>query len=1475
MTQQQWNAYMGAIVAGDSATVGYEAGKQYDADVAAYTLQQQNKQPLSATSTAAELQQALSDAVDAQVYTDIDGSKYTIDYMLDARGTSRGTRKVPFTGDVRNLYIDNTAEGNYKLGLARTDVTPESGLTPFLARYFDNTETSPYIGGGGTYNGTPGVRGVTTSDGALMDITLPAEKATAFEYAVHSNIGQIRNRAIGLGAVSSQDTRDFGAGKTEYTTPDAPMWNIDYIDSGEALPEGTLLPVDYKAEKVQKALERKVNRLGIGSRALNTVAGFGAGLGGALVSTADTILDMATPGDNTLLNEAKKSKNVADFFGYDESVAQLGQAKATANVKEAGKNWNKGDYFSAAGDMLQAIGDMSAPENLAYSLGLVTEMAVGFGKFTAVGKAAAGLKAAEATKDATQIAKAAEELKAASTGVNTAINLVAKEAGMESYIAGQTNTALEEKQVNNNGRENTFGDVLETTALITFGAYLDRFATKEALSISSPTKDAIKELGKNLSVEAQDKLWSKVLTNGGVIAAEMGLEAGTEYIQTFSEALAKEYGTDKYGNAVWTDKRGEEALVGAAGGAAGGGQMATMSSVAGAVTGRNDMAAINVPQQNQSATVIQDISKSRPDIAATHEATMNSIKEQSLRPDIDIGPVDLASYTAGALGVNAQLNDIAAEGQVELAEAVTSGKVTPETATGIDREATSFDTMYANLVEQIGSGFKTLEEAPAGTYNFTQDEVVDDVKGLVSESINGSTEAENAFVGLLGFKDRLVQAAGGNTELVKNKLNVIDQKINNLMPIFQAQTTEQIKDILADDKITTATKVAKVIGSSAASVEDIKVLEQSKDLTPEAKTILEVKKQVLKSQDDVAGEKLFGGGKRNSTMQWASLLLSQANNPAAVKDSMEHIYNFYDGQQVKIDTLRAAVAEWDAEKSMPWVTEPINTKTNELYTETEKAGIRSGVGSDNKITINGTKYNVTAADSFANKVEREQEVIGTLVTLGEQLVGGRGTDVSSAQSNIKVPTTDKGVSGEEVVVKGVKEVVEAPTVKTTPTLTQDRFKELTASAFDADGNYNKTRLQSNVNALAEYKGTAVKFTYTPTTKNADGTAKAPYTLNGTITGSKGGSVQITREAKDGKQQIFNVTPQDIISFTAEPVVATSASKNIKEPSAMSIGEVTRELNAIDLIGNERVLSTEEILRAGELRDRLSELEPASPEAQKGTQDAQTTSKGKSTKVEAKEAPAVDIVQEALSLTEQIYVASTQGNTKTNSYKNLVNKLVSIINTVDVLPVTAEVVNDINKALTKDNIRSNSLKKVNTLVNRIVSGSPLLKSHKTTLYELLPLILKEQKTGVGNEVTKSGVNIQADRLKSSNKDNTPIGGSEDAQGDVRESVLKKEYSPLAKYKSYDADDVAEEQRAYEENEAAIKAGKETEVDTATPVKKEAMKDAIIPDNIKEHAAVIASASERSAELTDEIQSLFKDMQTAEGKALNDLLCGIKG
>lgn len=1242
--------------------------------------------------TTASLQQNLSNAIDEQVYTNPDGSMYQLIYSKDPTGSTVVTQ-LPFTGETRNLYIDNTVAGDFKLGLARSDT--KAGITPFEARYSDSTETSPYINGGKGYDGTPGVLGVTPKDKALLDIKLPYNYATQFEYGVHSDIDQIKHRAIGTQPVNKIDELLYGSGKTEYTTKDAPMWN-DAVTEGELVTRNTPLPHD------PKMFDNRYTSQVTPASAYDEFSTMDA-LGMTPSAVAKSALNVSSKGAQVYAKGAELMYTASEKLGdYLQKLAEYtGNKPREENILQTIGKYGQSSTQKLQKEQSDFRGSAAINDVVGYDPSIVQE----YGK---IFKDA--VKSGDYSEAIVSRVHPAAILAFSESSVDSALNMSA--AGLGSNMVLNMNDALfklHESAAKEN-RQPTAREISTSAGLSITATGLDALGDRLMLGgkiLPSSTSaavatqiDTLKTAIGGMLPDVQSevlKVFGTKLAAIGISGAEFaGRTAGetiTEPIQTILEGKASD--VNKM-NLNVTPAELDEALeaAGVAMGAGGVGAAPSTSYDAlksvkdigvSAVSGISDVVSAkmdaNELQQNQSATVIQDISKSRPDIAATHEATMNSIKEQSLRPDIDIGPVDLASYTAGALGVNAQLNDIAAEGQVELAEAVSSGKVSPELATGIDREAASFDTMYANLVEQIGVGFKTIEEAPAGTYNFTQDEVVDDVKGLVSESIKGSTEAENAFVGLLGFKDRLVNAAGGNTELVKNKLNVIDQKINNLMPIFQAQTTEQIKAILADEKITTATKVAKVIGSSAASLEDIKVLEQSKDLTPEAKTILEVKKQVLKSQDDVADEKMFGGGKRNSTMQWASLLLSQANNPAAVKDSMEHIYNFYDGQQAKIDTLRAAVAEWDAEKSMPWVTEPINAKTNESYTETEKAGIRSGVGSDNKITINGTKYNVTAADSFANKVEREQEVIGTLVTLGEQLVGGRGTDVSSAQSNIKVPTAYKDVSGEEVAVKGVKEVVEAP--------------------------------------------------------------------------------------------------------------------------------------------------------------------------------------------------AVDIVQEALSLTEQIYVTSTQGNTKTDSYKNLVNKLVSIINTVDDLPVTAEVVNDIDKALTKDNILSNSLKKVNTLVNRIVSGSPLLKSHETTLNKLLPLILKEQKTGVGNEVTKSGVNVQADRLKASNKDNTPIGGSEDAQGDVRINVLKKEYSPLARYKSYDVDDIAKEQRAYEENEVAIKADKESEADTATPVKKEAMKDAIIPDNIKEHAAVIASAAERSAELTDEIQSLFKDMQTAEGKALNDLLCGIKG
>lgn len=173
--------------------------------------------------SATRLQQALSDALDQQIYTDKQtGKQYQERYTNDAAGNTVIT-KVPFTdknrygtADTRNLYIDDTVEGNYKLGLARSD-------KGFLGRYTD-MDGNPNTG----YGWAPGPKGVTPKDGALLDVTMPYKTATELEALVHNNVEQIRNRPYGTGEITPAITKAYGSGKTEYTTPNAPLWNQDY-----------------------------------------------------------------------------------------------------------------------------------------------------------------------------------------------------------------------------------------------------------------------------------------------------------------------------------------------------------------------------------------------------------------------------------------------------------------------------------------------------------------------------------------------------------------------------------------------------------------------------------------------------------------------------------------------------------------------------------------------------------------------------------------------------------------------------------------------------------------------------------------------------------------------------------------------------------------------------------------------------------------------------------------------------------------------------------------------------------------------------------------------------------------------------------------------------------------------------------------------------------------------------------------------
>ena len=208
-----------------------------------------------------ELQTELSNAVNQQVYRRDDGSKYQM--LQDANGRFV---EVDYSGETENLYIDNTVDGNMKLGLANPEAgftgrydpnSPEAKAVTASARAkgYKNRDGSPY-----TYGWAPGPKGVTTKDGALLDIELPKDVATKLEYLVHSNKGQILNRAIGIDGVTDKDRADYGSGKTEYTKPTAPLWDnrVGYDKNAQLLPDTPMpkIPKGYVApERVKTAAD--------------------------------------------------------------------------------------------------------------------------------------------------------------------------------------------------------------------------------------------------------------------------------------------------------------------------------------------------------------------------------------------------------------------------------------------------------------------------------------------------------------------------------------------------------------------------------------------------------------------------------------------------------------------------------------------------------------------------------------------------------------------------------------------------------------------------------------------------------------------------------------------------------------------------------------------------------------------------------------------------------------------------------------------------------------------------------------------------------------------------------------------------------------------------------------------------------------------------------------------------------------------
>jgi len=304
------------------------------------------------TLTGAQLQQELSDAVNKQVYTRSDGSQFQYDFQsTNADGTYKDTSKeIEYTGDgskykTRDLYIDDTLQGNMKLGLARSDQEGYKG------RYDKNIHPSWGLADNQELAGS---RGVTPEDGALLNVTLPYGAATKFEQLVHTNKGQIENRAAGqtwdeIDAVRPQ----YGSGVSEYTTPNAPIWNIDSQQSTEPLPADTYMPgrlgLDTTDPEIAKYLVSNESRAADSSRAMNVVKAAGVMASTYALNAAAFVANIGSEDmGNTVFGTAKERREgVEEYFGYDAShskeqmdmIEKIALENMSQEIVEEEKGW--------------------------------------------------------------------------------------------------------------------------------------------------------------------------------------------------------------------------------------------------------------------------------------------------------------------------------------------------------------------------------------------------------------------------------------------------------------------------------------------------------------------------------------------------------------------------------------------------------------------------------------------------------------------------------------------------------------------------------------------------------------------------------------------------------------------------------------------------------------------------------------------------------------------------------------------------------------------------------------------------------------------------------------------------------------------------------------------------------------------------------------------------------------------------------
>jgi len=621
--------------------------------------------------------------------------------------------------------------------------------------------------------------------------------AEEWEKTWNASEGVLDARTLDVGGVQTPDgkyvSRDkasgvnFGDGYTELLNKD-----LLGVDEGKT-------QADYDKNREYSERLTNIARARYKAGMTDSVVGaLASGTVSLLVDTADFILDVVTPGDNTMLNDVKKKENIDKWVGYDRT-------KSTQVLTDAATNWKNGNYFDAI------TGVLTDPNTMAESLPMMIGMTVGTGKFTAASRLLKATEKARQTGASVQhIAKLENRARKLMTAKEISkyekyqnnVTLIktldhfAKNSGFHTVVGAMTNNVLDDRIAEKlKAGEDPDVDMFEVASVYATQLVLlsiDKMAFSKATGITGEV-GALKKAFKSLTKSEQKPIISKLVAKASAIGAAGGVEGVQEYIQTWGEILGANVGVGgKTVSDVLSDEdKQQEARMGGLGGIGAGAQMRAVVETPGTFKDVNqaiDDKTYKTLSDNDLKFSNQASDIQIADLKALNDEAMNRIQE--IRTELKSGPDEAKTQELKNLIQTRKENSIAIK-ERELSKDKTSTESKIKTDSDVDLSTTNIkDITETSKIP----GFKSISQ---GLNN----------RAVTKELEKYSTEKLRKAVTALSSKE----PTKSSTKTLEMLNKVIAKREKGESKVFTqnpiSEDIAKLKDLTGKDRVASLTNI--------------------------------------------------------------------------------------------------------------------------------------------------------------------------------------------------------------------------------------------------------------------------------------------------------------------------------------------------------------------------------------------------------------------------------------------------------------------------------------------------------------------------------------------------------------------------------------------------------------------------------------------------------------------------------------------